>query len=102
MAKSKGAPKRARSTSRSLYSLPPEPVELGAGGSAVDDVIAGLLRQLAPIVVGAVGSRIAKGPAPAADFEGRLLRMETQVGYLSTTVRALADRIVVLESERKH
>ena len=100
MGKSKGAPKRARS--RRVHTIDPETVELGAGGSAVDDVIAGLLRQLAPIVVGAVGSRIAKGPAPAADFEGRLLRMETQVGYLSTTLRAAVDRIVVLESERKH
>jgi hypothetical protein len=102
MAKSKGAPQRARSTSRKLYSLPPEEHELGAG-NVVDDVLGNVLRAFGPRIADAIVAKLsAPRPAPAADLEGRLLRMETQVGYLSTTVRALADRIVVLESERKH
>lgn len=101
MAKSKGAPKRARKTS-TLYSLPPEGEhELGAG-NVVDDVIGGLLRQMVPLLLPKLIERIGAPKATPADHEGRILRMETQVGYLSTTLRAAVDRIAVLEAERKH
>lgn len=92
MAKSKGASKRARSRR-----APADHVELGAGPI---DVVGPLLQVLGPRLADALVARLSAPPAaPAPEANGRLIRIETQLGYLSNGHHALDNRTKALAAE---
>jgi hypothetical protein len=96
MANKKGAPKR-RPRAAAAASVRFPDVELGAGGGV--DVVRDALARLLPLLAPALIERISK-PSPAAPAaEGRLIRIETQLGYLSNGHHALDNRTKALAAE---
>jgi hypothetical protein len=90
--KKKGAPARARRVRVQ------DETELGGPG----DVISALIDRLSPVLLPLLAERLARpaaAPASAHDVNGRLIRMETQVGYLSNGQHGLDNRTKALAAE---
>lgn len=95
MTKKKGALKR-RPRAAAAASVRQPDVELG-GGSV--DVVRDALARLLPLLAPALIERISKAPVAAPAAEGRLIRIETQLGYLSNGHHVLDNRAKALAAE---